>query len=84
MPMPIISTTSLLGIQLDQRINPHNRNTRLNRTLQLPHLTHTRLQHTRFNLIYHFPSRQIESVVSVPSPLGEQRGFFVVLAGGAG
>ena len=57
--MPIIPTTSLLRIQLYQRIDPHNRNTCLNRTLQLPHLTHTRLQHTRFDLIYHFSPRQI-------------------------
>lgn len=67
MPMPIIPTTPLLRIKLYKRIDPHNRNTRLNRTLQLPHLTHTRLQHTRLDLIYHFPPRQIQSIVSVPS-----------------
>lgn len=43
-PMPVIfSATSLLRVQLDQRINPHDRYASLHRTLQLLHLAHTRL-----------------------------------------
>lgn len=44
MPVSIIpATTSPFRIQLYKRINTHNRNTRLDCTLQLLHFTHTRL-----------------------------------------
>ena len=75
-----IITTSLLRIQLDQRIDPHNRNTCLHRTLQLPHLAHTRLQHPALDLIHHLPPRQIQSIVLVVSTLGDGVGLFLLVA----
>jgi len=82
MPMPIIlPAPSLLRIQLNQRIDPHNRHTRFYRALQLPHLTHTRLQHARLHRIHHLPSRQIQPVVLVV-PLF--RDVFLMSAGGGG
>lgn len=44
--MPVVTgITSLLRIELDQRIDSHDRYASLDRTLQLLNLTHTRLQH---------------------------------------
>ena len=55
MTVPVIFATPLLRIQLDHGINPHNRNTSLDRTLQLLHLAHARLQHPRLDLIHYLP-----------------------------
>ena len=49
--MPVILTL-LFRIQLDQGINPHHSNTRLDRTLQLPDLAHARLQDPSLDLIH--------------------------------
>ena len=67
--MPIIllttTTTPLFRIQLDQRIDSHNRYARLDRTLQLPHLAHARLQHARLDAIHHLTPREIQTIVLV-------------------
>lgn len=66
MPMAIIATiTSLLRIELNQRIDPHNRHTSLDRTLQLLDLTHARLQYTRLHTVMHPAFTQIKTVVAV-------------------
>lgn len=67
--MPII-LPPLLRIQLNQRIDPHDRNASLNRTLQLPHLTHGRFQDSQLDAIDAFPVLEIEAVVLVPAVLG--------------
>ena len=54
MPMSIIlPSPPLLRIQLNQRINPHDRHTRLHRAFQLAYLAHTGLQHSRLHAIHH-------------------------------
>lgn len=81
--MPIIlPTTPLLRIQLNQRINPHNGDTRLDRALQLLHLAHARLQDTGLETIMDFTVGQVEAVVLVPFAAGEA--FCVVGGGGVG
>lgn len=89
MPMSIIpATTSLFRIQLYKRINTHNRNTRLDCTLQLLYFAHTGLQHARADLIDHFPPRKVQAVVFVVAVLGDEFllgfFFFCVTAGVAG
>jgi len=79
--MPVLPAPPLFRIQLNQRINPHYRNTRLHRTLQLPHLAHTRLQHPRLDLIHHFSPRQVQPVILVVLALGDG---VVLLVGGFG
>lgn len=76
MPPLLPPSSPLFHIQLNQRIDPHNRNTRLHRTLQLPHLGHARLQHPRLDLIHHFPPQQIEPVVLVAAALLQELCFF--------
>ncbi len=67
MPMPIILPTSptLLRVQLDQRIDPHDSHARLDRALQLLDFAHARLQHARLHAIVHPAFRQIKAVVLV-------------------
>jgi hypothetical protein len=48
-----IVLTPLLGIKLDQSIDPHDRHASLNSTLELLHLAHARLKHTRFDAVVH-------------------------------
>lgn len=89
MPMSIVlTTTSPFRIQLNKRIDAHNRNTSLDCALQLLHFTHTWLQHARANLIDHFPPRKIQAVVFVVAVFGVEflLGFFFfrVTAGAAG
>ena len=61
----IVSAAPLLRIQLNQRINPHDRHTRLNCRLQLLHLAHAGLQDTRLQAIVHLTVRQVKAVVLV-------------------
>jgi hypothetical protein len=61
----ILPAAPLLRIQLDKRINPHNSHTRLDRTLQLLHFTHTGLQHARLETIMYLAIDQVEAVVLV-------------------
>ncbi len=67
MPMPIIlpTSTTLLRVQLDQRIDPHNSHAGLDRTFELLDFTHARLQHARFDAIVNPAFRQIKAVVLV-------------------
>lgn len=61
----VLSTTPLLRIQLDHGINAHNRHARFNRTLQLLHLAHARLQHARLQAVVHLAVYQVQAVVLV-------------------
>lgn len=85
MPMPVLPAAAaappLFRIELNQRIDPHDRNTRLDCTLQLPHFTHTGLQHAGLDLIDHFAPCQIEPVILVVLALGDG---VVLLVGGFG
>ena len=66
MPMPIISALTLaFRIKLDQRIDPHDGYAGLDRTLQLLHLAHARLQHARLHAVLNPAFAQIEAVVAV-------------------
>jgi hypothetical protein len=64
MAVPVV-LPSLLGIQLDQRVDAHDGHTRLHRALELLDLAHTRLQHAHLQLVAHAPLEQVQAVVLV-------------------
>lgn len=67
----VLSTTALLRIKLDQRINPHDGHTSLDSRFELLHLTHTRLQYARLHTIMHTTFREIKTIILVPLRLGQ-------------
>lgn len=78
MPVSIITALALpLWIQLDQRIDPHDRHTCLDRTLQLLDLAHARLEHARLHAILDTSFAQIETVVAVALCLSKRFGVGV-------
>lgn len=80
MPMPIIlPAPPLLRIQLNQRINPHNRDARLDGALQLLDLAHAGLQHAGLEAIVHLAVEQVQAVILVALAAGE---LFCVFGGG--
>ena len=56
---------SLLRIELDERVNPHDSHTGLHGTLQLLHLAHAWLQDTQLQAISHAALGQIQAVVLI-------------------
>lgn len=68
--MPVPRITPLLRIQLNQRVNAHDRHTSFNSTLQLLDLAHTRLEHTGLQTILHLAIRQIQTVILVTPRFG--------------
>ena len=80
--MPVIHavTTSLLRIELDERVDSHDRHTRLDGTLQLLYLAHARLQHTCFQTVVHPALGEVETVVLVA--FGSCHLFCVGVGGG--
>lgn len=61
----VFPTTSLFWVQLDKRIDSHDRYTSLDGALQLLDFTHTRLQHTRLDTIVDSAFHEIEPIVLV-------------------
>lgn len=81
MPMSVIlPSTPILRVQLDHRIDTHNRDTGLNRALQLLDLAHAGLKHAGLDAVAHPTRAQVESVVLVVLLLSKR--LFVLGAGG--
>ncbi|RDA84127.1 hypothetical protein CP532_0101 [Ophiocordyceps camponoti-leonardi (nom. inval.)] len=55
----------LFRIKLDKRIDPHDADARLHRTLKLPHLADAGLQHAKLQLVHDLTSDEIKAVVLV-------------------
>ena len=84
MSMPIILSTPLLRIKPDHRIDPHDRDTRLDCTLQLFILAHCRLQHACFDLIHNTTFAQVKPVIAVILPPGDALLVLIVAAATGG
>jgi hypothetical protein len=72
--MPIVLTAPLLRVQLDQRVNTHNGDTRLNRRLELLNLAHAGLEHTGLEAVVYLAVREVQAIVLVVLRLGELLG----------
>ena len=74
-----VIATLLLRVKLDQSVDTHDRHTSFDGTLELLHLTHTRLEHTRLDAVVHAALGEVEAVVAVALGLGD--GFGVGVGG---
>lgn len=79
MTMPIIiAATPLFRIELDERVDAHDGDARLDGALQLLDLAHAGLEHAGLDAVVHLAARQIEPVVLIPLGLGEGLGVGVL------
>lgn len=70
MAMPVI-TALLLRVKLDQRVDTHDRHTRLDGGLQLLDLTHAGLKDTGLQAVVHLAVCEVQTVVLVVLRLGK-------------
>ena len=77
--MPVVAATLLLRVELNQRVDTHNGNARLDGRLQLLDLAHAGLEDTGLQAVVHLAVCQVQTVVLVVLRLGELLG---VLRGG--
>ena len=77
--MPVVAATLLLRVELNQRVDTHNGNARLDGRLQLLDLAHAGLEDTGLQAVVHLAVCQVQTVVLVVLRLGELLG---ILRGG--
>ena len=65
MTVSIITAALLLRVELDQRVDTHDRHACLDGRLQLLDLAHAGLKHTSLETVVHLAVCQIEAVVFV-------------------
>ena len=81
MPMPIIlPSATLLWIEFDECVDPHDGNARFHGTLELLHFAHTRFQHAGLDAVVHTAFRQIEAVVAIALRLSQGLGVWITVA----
>lgn len=76
--MPIITTTLLLRVQLDQCVDTHDGDASFDGRLELLDLAHARLKHTSLQAVVYLAICEVETVVLVVLRLGQ---LFRILRG---
>jgi hypothetical protein len=76
--MPVVAATLLLRVKLNQRIDTHNGNARLDGRLQLLDLAHAGLENTSLQAVMYLTICEVQTIVLVVLRLGK---LFRILGG---